>query len=58
MKLIHELLLRAVNSPLRRKILEALNEGNATIEELEAKTKMKLHLSGILDTIDSLPERT
>jgi len=29
-----------VNSPLRRKILGALNEGNVTIEELEAKTDM------------------
>lgn len=39
-----------MNSPLRRKILGALNEGNVTIEELEAKTGMdeitlKWHLS-------------
>jgi len=37
-KQFHERYLRAVNSPLRRKILSALNEGNATIVELEAKT--------------------
>ena len=49
-KQFHERYLRAVNSPLRRKILGALNEGNATIKELEAKTSLdeitlKLHLS-------------
>ena len=49
MRLSHELYLRAVNSPLRRTILDALTEGNATIEELEAKTnldetKLKWHL--------------
>ena len=46
----HERYLRAVNSPLRRKILVALNEGNATFDELEAKTgldeiTLKWHLS-------------
>ena len=40
MRLSHELYLRAVNSPLRRSILAALTEGNATIEELEAKTNL------------------
>jgi DNA-binding transcriptional ArsR family regulator len=40
MKLSHELYLRAVNNPLRRKILDALTEGNATVEELEAKTNL------------------
>ena len=49
-KLFHERYLRAVNSPLRRKILYALAEGNTTIEELEAKTgldkiTLKWHLS-------------
>ena len=49
-KLFHERYLGAVNSPLRRKILCALVEGNATIEELEAKTgldeiTLKWHLS-------------
>jgi len=49
-KQFHERYLRAVNSPLRRKILGALNEGNATIEELEAKTgldgtTLKWHLN-------------
>jgi predicted transcriptional regulator len=37
-RLFHERYLRAVNNALRRKILGALNEGNATINELEAKT--------------------
>lgn len=46
----HERYLRAVNSPLRRKILWALKEGKATIEELVAKTgldetALKWHLS-------------
>jgi len=50
MKKIHELYLRAVNNPLRRKILGVLKEGNATIPELEAKTRfdettLKWHLS-------------
>jgi len=40
MKLSHELYLRAVNNPLRRKILHALTEGNATVEELEVKTSL------------------
>jgi len=40
MKLSHELYLRAVNNPLRRKILEALTRGAATIEDLEAKTNL------------------
>jgi DNA-binding transcriptional ArsR family regulator len=40
MKLSHELYFRAVNNPLRRKILEALTEGNATVKELEAKTHL------------------
>ena len=34
----HERYLRAMNNPLRRKILGILNKGNATFEELEAKT--------------------
>ena len=50
MKRSHELYLRAVNSPLRRKILWALNEGSVTEEELSAKTgldatSLKWHLS-------------
>lgn len=49
-KEFHERYLRAVSSPLRRRILGALNEGEATIEELEAKTgldnlSLKWHLS-------------
>jgi len=46
----HERYLRAVNSPLRRKILGALNEGKATIKELKSdtgldETTLKWHLS-------------
>ncbi len=40
MRLSHELYLRAVNNPLRRRILDALTEGNYTVEELEAKTNL------------------
>jgi DNA-binding transcriptional ArsR family regulator len=50
MKKVHELYLRAVNSPLRRNILGVLNEGNCTIAELGEKTQLdmltlKWHLS-------------
>jgi DNA-binding transcriptional ArsR family regulator len=38
MKQVHELYLRAINSPLRRKILSVLKENNSTIEELAVKT--------------------
>ena len=46
----HEYYLRALNNPLRRRILLALNEGEATIEKLKAKTgleetELKWHLS-------------
>lgn len=46
----HERYLRAVNSPLRRRILDALNEGKATIEELKSETglnetTLKWHLN-------------
>jgi len=46
----HALYLRAVNHPLRRRILEALREGDATLEELRAKTgldeqTLKWHLA-------------
>jgi len=40
-RVFHERYLRAMNSPLRRKILGILNRGNATFEELEAKTGLK-----------------
>ena len=40
MKKTQELYLRAVNSPLRRQILGVLNEGNSTIAELGAKTRL------------------
>jgi DNA-binding transcriptional ArsR family regulator len=53
-KQFHERYLRAVHSPLRRKILGALNKGNATVEELAAKTgldetTLKWHL-GVLES--------
>jgi DNA-binding transcriptional ArsR family regulator len=46
----HERYLRAINSPLRRKMLRALKEGFATIEDLESRTgldkeTLKWHLS-------------
>lgn len=46
----HALYLKAVNHPLRRRILEALREGDATLEELSAKTgldekTLKWHLA-------------
>ncbi len=37
-RLYHELYLRAVSNPLRRKILRVLKEGSANIEELSSKT--------------------
>ena len=39
-KLFHERYLAAVNNPSRRKILEALRDGCATIEEIVAKTNL------------------
>ena len=39
-KLFHERYLAAVNNHSRRKILEALREGCATIEEIVAKTNL------------------
>ncbi|KYH36572.1 MAG: putative transcriptional regulatory protein [Candidatus Bathyarchaeota archaeon B23] len=36
----HALYLKAVNHPLRRRILEALREGDATLEELSSKTEL------------------
>ena len=37
-RLYHTRYLRAINSPLRRKILHALTKGNATIEDLQLVT--------------------
>jgi len=43
-----------VNSPLRRKILSALNEGKATIEELKSKTGLdETTLKWHLDVLES-----
>lgn len=49
-KQYHEDYLRAVNNPLRRKILRALKEDDATIEDLESRTglnreNLEWHLS-------------
>ena len=49
-RLYHTRYLRAINSPLRREILRALNEGCATIEDLQSSTgldneTLKWHLS-------------
>jgi len=46
----HALYLKAVNHPLRRRILKALREGEATLEELKARTgldeqALKWHLA-------------
>ncbi len=46
----HSRYLRAINSPLRRKILRALKEGYSTIEDLQSRTgldkdALKWHLS-------------
>ena len=54
-KLFHERYLFAVNNPSRRKILEALREGCATIEEIVAKTNLDKevliwHLSFLVST--------
>ena len=50
MKQVHELYLRAINNPLRRKILNVLKENNFTIEELAVNTcldecTLKWHLN-------------
>jgi len=34
----HERYLRAINSPVRRRILKALKKGTATIEDLQSRT--------------------
>ena len=41
-RLFHERYLRAVNNPLRRQILVALNKGSSTIHELLAKTGLEV----------------
>jgi DNA-binding transcriptional ArsR family regulator len=52
-RLYHELYLRAVSNPLRRKILRALKEGSATIEELSYKTGIESEaLKWHLDTLE------
>lgn len=49
-RLYHERYLRAINSPLRRRILRVLKESSATLEELASKTglsdeTLKWHLN-------------
>ena len=39
-RLYHTRYLRAINSPLRRKILRTLTKGNATIEDLQSGTRL------------------
>jgi DNA-binding transcriptional ArsR family regulator len=39
-KQYHERYLMAINSPLRRKILRALDEGDATVEDLQSRTRL------------------
>jgi DNA-binding transcriptional ArsR family regulator len=41
-KEFHTRYLRAINSPIRRDILRALRDGDATIETLQAKTSLDL----------------
>ena len=41
-RLFHERYLRAVNNPLRRQILVALNKGSSTIQELSVKTGLAI----------------
>ena len=52
-RLYHERYLRAMSSPLRRKILRVLKEGSATIEELSSKTGIENEaLKWHLDTLE------
>ena len=54
MREIHELIHRAVNNLLRRKILCVLNDGDATFEDLVAKTCMdKITLEWHLSVLES-----
>ena len=39
-RLFHTRYLRAINSPLRRKILRLLNEGHSTVEQLQLKMSL------------------
>ena len=52
-RLYHTRYLRAINSPLRREILRALNEGCATIEDLQSKTGLaKINLEWHLSVLE------
>ena len=52
-RLYHERYLRAISSPLRRKILKVLKEGPASIEELSSKTGIENEaLKWHLDTLE------
>lgn len=53
-RLYHQRYLRAINSPLRRKILRVLNNGKATFEELENKTGLdKIMLEWHLSVLEN-----
>ena len=52
-RLFHTRYLRAINSPLRRKILRILNEGHSTVEELQFKMSLdKATLKWHLDILE------
>ena len=52
-RLFHTYYLRAINSPLRRKILRILNERHFTFEELQFKTELeKATLKWHLDILE------
>jgi len=49
----HKRYLRAINSPIRRKILRALKEGCVTIEDLQSKTGLaKINLEWHLSVLE------
>ena len=43
-KRYHTLYLRAINSPIRRRILQVLKNGEATINELESRTHLERNI--------------
>jgi predicted transcriptional regulator len=52
-RLFHTRYLRAINSPLRRKILRILNEKQSTIEEIQHRTSLdKATLKWNLDILE------
>jgi len=54
-RLLHERYLAAVNNLSRRKILEALKQGNLTLEEIAVKTRVSVDaLKWHLDVLESV----